>query len=107
MSILDDEDTQAEYMHDIYGVGADEEEPKVSRNSPAYWPFGKLVAVLWVIIFGAVLLNIFVIYSASGTFGGVTFSFWLVVLWIVPITLISALWLARWVRGLVEREEKM
>ncbi|MEC3860502.1 hypothetical protein VK792_04335 [Mesobacterium sp. TK19101] len=105
MSIIDDEDAEAEFMHDIYGVGADDREPKVSRSGPAYWPFGKLVAVLWAIIFGAVFLNIFVIYSASGTFGGVTFSLWLVMLWVIPITLIAALWLARWVRGLVEREE--
>lgn len=78
----------------------------IPRSGPAFWPLPKLVFALWVILAGAVILNVLLLAGAARVFGysgGLPIG--IVLLWLFPVTVVGALWLARWVRRLVDEAD--
>ena len=82
--------------------GFEDSEPDEPLSGPAAWPFGKLVAVLWAVIMGAIIGNLFVVSAAWTAFGHGALPVGLLLLWAFPLSLILALWMARWVRQMVD-----
>lgn len=77
-------------------------DPAIPRTGPASWSYPKLYAVLWGIVFVAVVLNVLLMAGAARLFGHPGLPVGFIVLWLLPVTLLGALWMTKWVRGLIK-----
>lgn len=77
-------------------------DPALPLTGPASWSYPRLYLALWATVFSAVVLNLLLMAGAARLFGHPGLPVGFILMWLFPLTLMAALWLTKWVRGLIK-----